>query len=124
MRPLKPVLMKWYSLINISRTAADEVVAEVKAGADSPWFSGHFEGDPILPGIAQLGMVFDIIQESGHKACRVPGINKVRFKQMIRPDDTMKIIVRLKDRSPASYSFRVMVKDQLACSGLLITEEL
>lgn len=114
--------MKWYSLIRISRPAADEVVAEVRVDAESPWFSGHFEGNPVLPGVAQLGMVFDTIKEFGHKACRVSGINKVRFKQMVRPDDTMKIIVRLKNRSPALYSFRVMVNDQLACSGLISTD--
>ena len=116
--------MKWYSVIRMDRPAADEVVAEVRAGADSPWFSGHFEGNPILPGIAQLEMVLDTIQAFGHTPFRVSGIHKVRFKQMIRPDDTLKIHVRLKDRSPALYSFRVMVTDQLACSGLLITEAL
>jgi 3-hydroxyacyl-[acyl-carrier-protein] dehydratase len=115
--------MKWYSLIRISRPAADEVVAEVEVNADSPWFSGHFQGNPILPGVAQLEMVFDTIQEFGHKACRVSEIKKVRFKQMIRPNDTMRIITRLRERSPTSYSFRVMVKGQLACSGLLVTEE-
>jgi len=116
--------MKWYSLIRIRRPAAGEVVAEVRVDPESPWFSGHFEGNPILPGIAQLGMAIDMIKEFGYKACRVSGIKKVRFKQMIRPDDPIKIIVRLKERSPASYSFRVMVKDQLACSGLLCTENL
>jgi 3-hydroxyacyl-[acyl-carrier-protein] dehydratase len=116
------MMVKWYSLIRISRPDPGQVVAEFEVNADSPWFSGHFPGNPILPGIAQLGMVLDAIQEFGHRDCRVSEIKRVRFKQMIRPNDTITIMATCRGRSPASYSFRVMVKGQLACSGLLIAE--
>jgi 3-hydroxyacyl-[acyl-carrier-protein] dehydratase len=127
MRPpvnaLKPTMMKWYSFSRISRPDPDQVVAELVVDTDSPWFSGHFPGNPILPGIAQLQMVLDTVQALELKGCRVSEIRKVRFKRMIRPDDTMTIIVRRRDQSPISYSFRIMVKGQLACTGLLITDE-
>lgn len=116
--------MKWYSLTNISRSASDEIVAEVEVGPDSPWFSGHFPGEPILPGVAQLEMVFDTIQEFSHKALKVSGIRKVRFKQIIRPNDSIRIIARPRKQGSISFSFRVMVKGQLACSGIMVTEEL
>jgi 3-hydroxyacyl-[acyl-carrier-protein] dehydratase len=113
---------KWYSFIRISRPDPGRVVAEVEVDADSPWFSGHFPGDPILPGIAQLGMVLDTIQEFEHGKCRVSQIKKARFKQMIRPNDPITIMTTRRGQNPASYSFRVMVKGQLACTGLLIAE--
>ncbi|MDQ1336437.1 MAG: 3-hydroxyacyl-[acyl-carrier-protein] dehydratase [Thermodesulfobacteriota bacterium] len=120
---LKPMMGTWHSLIRISRPDPVQVVAEWVVNADSPWFSGHFPGNPILPGIAQLGMVLDAIQEFGHRECRVSEIKKVRFKQMIRPNDAITIMATCRGQSPTSYSFRVMVKGQVACTGLLIAEE-
>ena len=113
-------MVKWYSVIRISRPDPGQIMAELEVDADSPWFSGHFPENPILPGIAQLGMVVDTIQESGHKDCWISEIKKLRFKQMIRPHDTITLIIRCRAQGPASYSFRMMVKDQLVCSGLLI----
>lgn len=115
--------MKWYSLKEISRSASNEIVAEVEAGSDSPWFSGHFPGDPILPGVAQLEMVFDAIQESSDKTLKKFAVRKVRFKQIIRPNDPIRIVVRPQGGSPATFSFRVMVKGQVACSGVMVTGE-
>ena len=119
---MNSITTTWYSLLRISHPDPGRVVAEVEVGADSPWFSGHFPGNPILPGIAQLGMVLDIIQEFGHGECKISEIKKVRFKQMIRPKDPITIMTTCRGENPASYSFRVLVKGQLACTGLLITE--
>ena len=116
--------MKWYSLLNINRSAPDEIVAEIKVRPDSFWFSGHFPGDPILPGVAQLEMVFDTIQAFNKDALKASGIKKVRFKQIIRPNDAIKIIARHREQSPQTFSFRVMVRGQLACSGIMITKAL
>lgn len=121
-KALNSITTKWYSLIRISRPDPGRVVAEVEVDADSPWFSGHFPGNPILPGIAQLGMVLDTIQEFGHGECRISEIKKARFKQMIRPNDPITIMTTCRGQNPASYSFRVMVKGQPACTGLLIAE--
>ncbi len=114
---------KWYSLINIGRSASDEIVADFEVGPESPWFSGHFPGEPILPGVAQLEMVFDTIQGFSPKSLRVTSIRKVRFKQMIRPNDSIRIIAKPRDQRSVSFSFRVMAKGQLACSGIMVIEE-
>jgi len=116
--------MKWYSLLNINRSSPDEIVAEMKVSPDSHWFSGHFPGDPILPGVAQLQMVFDTIQAFNKDPLKASGIKKVRFKQIIRPKDGIRIIARRRAQSPQTFSFRVMVKGQLACSGIMVTKAL
>ena len=50
--------MRWHTLHLVS-SSSDEVVMEGEATPDSPWFSGHFPDDPILPGIAQIAMAFE-----------------------------------------------------------------
>ena len=113
----------WYNLNHLEKSDSGQVVAEIQAPPDSPWFSGHFPGHPILPGIAQLGMVFDVIRHFGSQDMKISHISRVRFKQMIRPDDPLRIIVMPQKDHAESYSFRIMIDTELACSGLMKIEK-
>ncbi len=114
--------MKWYSLTHLNHSSSNEILADVEVMPDSPWFSGHFPGDPILPGIAQLAMVFDVIDQLSDQNLKISGIRKVKFKQIIRPDDHLRIIVTPLKKNGWSYSFRIMVEAELACSGVMTVE--
>jgi len=112
----------WYVLKNLNQTDSKEISADIQVPRDSTWFSGHFPGDPILPGIAQLGMVFDAIRQLGNQNIKISSINRVRFKQIIRPDDHLEIIVVPRKNYAKSYSFRIMVGEKLACTGVITIE--
>jgi 3-hydroxymyristoyl/3-hydroxydecanoyl-(acyl carrier protein) dehydratase len=112
----------WYKLKNIEKPYSGPIVAEIQVLTDSPWFSGHFPGQPILPGIAQLGMVFDAICHFGNPDMKITHISRVRFKQMIRPDDHLHVIVTPQKGQAGSYAFRIMMDTELACSGLMKVE--
>ena len=114
--------MKWYMLNNLNQSDLNEISADIQVQPDSPWFRGHFPGEPILPGIAQLGMVFDAITKSCNQDLKISSVHRVRFKQIIRPDDHLKIIVRPLEKKAGSYSFRIMVEEELACSGVMTVE--
>lgn len=114
--------MKWYSLTHLNHSSSNEILADVEVMPDSPWFSGHFPREPILPGIAQLGMVFDAITKSCNQALKISSVRRVRFKQIIRPDDHLRIIVTPLKKNGWSYSFRIMVEAELACSGVMTVE--
>ena len=85
-------------------------------------FSGHFPGKPILPGIAQLGMVFDVITHSCGKNWKISNIHRVRFKQIIRPNECVTIIATPMKKKAGAYSFRIMVKEKLACTGIIMVK--
>lgn len=112
----------WYVLKNLNQADSKEISADIQIPRDSTWFSGHFPGDPILPGIAQLGMVFDVIHQLGNQNMKISSINRVRFKQIIRPDDHLKIIAVPRENYAESYSFRIMVGKKLVCSGVMTLE--
>ena len=114
----------WHTVALEKGSLQDEIVARAKAAVESPWFSGHFPGEPILPGIAQMQMVYEAIQQAGVRDLRINCIKRTLFKRVIQPEEEITIYAVPLNDSPLSYSFRIMVKGKLACSGILITERL
>ena len=113
----------WYSLTNIKRSSSNEIIADAIASGKSPWFSGHFPGEPILPGVALLGMVFDAIKQAYGKNLKVFGVKRVKFKQIIKPSDKIQIIAREKNGDNSLYTFQVIVDSQIACNGIMTVEQ-
>ena len=109
----------WYSLTNIKKSSSNKILADAIASSKSPWFSGHFPGEPILPGIAQLGMVFDAIKQACGKNLKIFGIKRVKFKQIIKPGNKIQIIASKKNDDNSLYTFQVMVDSQIACNGIM-----
>lgn len=112
----------WHLLKKPVSGRAGEISADIIIGPDSLWFDGHFPGFPVLPGIAQLGMVFEATREFLKKEVGdigLSGISRVRFRQLIRPGDAIRVMAIPDDGNPSRYRFRVMAGNQLACSGIM-----
>jgi len=116
--------MMWHSIKNLRQSAVNEISANIQINPDSPWFSGHFPDEPILPGIAQLGIVFEAIEQSRNQKLVVSGVSRVRFKQIIRSDDHLRIFVTPAEDNSGLYSFRIMIDEELACSGIMMVDKL
>ena len=112
----------WYKVNNMNRSAENEISADIRVPSDSPWFDGHFPGEPILPGVAQIGIVFDAIRKAHNQELKVSSVRRVRFKRIIRPDDQLKIIAVPLKQETDSYSFRILVQDETVCSGVMTVE--
>jgi acyl carrier protein len=96
----------------------DELAARVTTDSQSPWFSGHFPDNPILPGIAQLKMVADLIAASRQDDVRLTGVSRVKFRKIVRPGETLDIhatFVQIKEQ----YMFRITSGNAEVCSGVM-----
>ncbi len=67
-----------------------------KCNLNEPYFAGHFPGNPVMPGVlilealAQTGAVAILsLPEHRGKTAYFAGIDKAKFKQMVRPGDTL-----------------------------------
>jgi 3-hydroxyacyl-[acyl-carrier-protein] dehydratase len=99
------------------------ITASVITAGDSPWFSGHFPGDPILPGIAQLKMVIDVVRKHKNGDCCISGLSRVKFRKIIRPSDQLDIQI-LDSNTENQYSFKITCGNEDVCSGkILLTQK-
>jgi 3-hydroxyacyl-[acyl-carrier-protein] dehydratase len=110
----------WHCVQNPREVVSNEFSADATPERDSLWFDGHFPGAPILPGIAQLGMVSDLLKWRAEKqgmTIAISSFSRVRFRQFILPEDTVTVTIMPEDNDPSAYKFRIIAKGQLACSG-------
>ncbi len=108
----------WYEMSFDKPGSDGEIKARVCVPADSPWFDGHFPQAPVLPGVAQLGMVHDFLCRWFNRRLPVTRVGRVRFKQMIRPDQPLILTVTTGDAN-GNHSFRICGDEGLICSGLI-----
>lgn len=64
--------------------------------ANEPFFQGHFPGRPIMPGVLILehmaqvgGVLFLYDAPPGEKLIVIAGMEKVRFRKLVTPGDTL-----------------------------------
>jgi len=110
----------WHERIQPTAPTENGITADFRLGSDSIWFDGHFPDNPVLPGVAQLAMVLELIQaQAGLKGATVTEIRRVRFKQMITPDDTVTVVVHRRPGSAACFDFQILKDAEPACSGIM-----
>ncbi len=109
----------WHSCIATELDQNNSMLARMSVKPDSPWFSGHFPDEPILPGIAQLSMVTEILQTVLGINGSLQSVSRVKFKKIIRPDDILDIKIN-RDKKEHHYSFKITSEQQEVCSGRLV----
>ncbi len=78
------------------------VVATKYLRPEESWFKGHFPGMPVQPGVltiemlAQAGAVCALsLPENKGKIAFFAGIDKARFRQQVKPGDTLVLSVEM-----------------------------
>jgi 3-hydroxyacyl-[acyl-carrier-protein] dehydratase len=88
--------------------------ARVRVEATSRAFDGHFDGDPVLPGIAHLVIVGRGLSALGAGGLRT--VPWVRFRQMVRPGDVLDVVVERAEGG--RWRFEIRAGDALVAAGL------
>jgi 3-hydroxyacyl-[acyl-carrier-protein] dehydratase len=108
----------------IFRTETDNAItAQGVVPAGSAWFDGHFPEAPILPGVAQLAMVVDILNQTLCRTVTVTCASRVRFKSAIRPGDEVTVEIKPKAGVPLTYAFQISCGNEPSSGGFLTIAE-
>lgn len=96
---------------------------------NEPFFAGHFPGNPVMPGVlivealAQVGAVALLSEEENQgKLGLLTGLDRVRFRRMVRPGDCIRLEVDLlRRRGPLGRATgRALVDGELAAEAEIL----
>ena len=89
----------------------------------SPLLSGHFPEHPILPGIAHLGLALLGAREIEGSGVSLLSLQGVRFRQPVKPEDTVELLV-VRGARPGALRFEVRRGETVASSGAFVVGDL
>jgi len=119
---------QWNLLGEIHSAGENEIEASCFVPVDSPWFEGHFPGEPILPGIAIVHTVEQAILkdiQKNNERVVLDELRRIRFVQPVRPGEELKITVLREDTGgEILFSFKVINKENIVSSGLIIGKKI
>ena len=129
---IKAIIPHRYPFLLIDQI--DEIVDRTIIGRkavtiNEPFFQGHFPEKAVMPGVliieslAQTGAVLLLSQEEFKgKIAYFAGIDQVRFKQVVRPGDVLKLEVTLtRQRSSVGFaSANAYVDNNIVCTAELM----
>jgi 3-hydroxyacyl-[acyl-carrier-protein] dehydratase len=93
---------------------------------DEYYFKGHFPDNPIMPGViivetlAQVGAIVMLtLEKFKGKLVLFAGIDKVRFKKIVKPGDVLELEVKISNMklNVGKGIGRATVKGELVCSA-------
>jgi acyl carrier protein len=108
----------WYFRPSLKKITDNTILAHVTVSGGSPWFSGHFTNNPILPGIAQLNMIAEVIALSRNENLCIKRLSRVKFKKIVRPGERLEIHASATETTNL-YTFRITSEAQDVCSGTM-----
>jgi 3-hydroxyacyl-[acyl-carrier-protein] dehydratase len=89
-----------FRLLRLATAPAGTAVAELLVPADSPIFAGHFPGRPLLPGIAHLALLRQVLDELAARG-GLPGgpgvgtaiteVRRLRLRRPVLPGDRIEL---------------------------------
>jgi 3-hydroxyacyl-[acyl-carrier-protein] dehydratase len=107
-------------------TVAEHIEARWMITGEEYFLAGHFPGNPIVPGVIQLealaqaGAITMLVDDRyAGKLALFGGVEKVRFRRVVRPGDELRLVVdveRLSARGGWAQA-RASVGDETTCEA-------
>ena len=98
---------------------------------NEPFFQGHFPGQPVMPGVLSLEsmaqatafLMLHELDDPLKKNMFISGVDKVRYRRLIVPGDTLRINIKLVSKKLTLYKFdgTIKIDNQLAVQAKIFS---
>ena len=116
--------------------AGEKIVGHKALQHNDPWFEGHFPGNPIMPGVLLIECMAQVGALLAAKSWNIqptdatiffPSVEKAKFRQAVKPLDTLEIPVQIigRKRDFVRFEGNVLVsqKTVASCTFMAVTVE-
>ena len=90
--------------VHNERLAAESFECELPIAAELDCFAGHFPGEPIVPGVVQVGWAVHLAEKLGLKTSDFAGIPRAKFSAIIVPGTRLRLSL-LRKSSAVDFRF-------------------
>ena len=92
-----------------------------KVSERSPCFDGHFEGAPILPGIAHIALALTACAARAGAPVLLKGLRDFRLAHPLAPGDEVSVVLTA-GTDPATIRFEIRRVSEAVSGGLLVVD--
>jgi len=102
-----------YTLEKIDFSDA-QINAQVKLNAQNLIFMGHFPDIPVLPGVAMMQMIKEILEFQEERNLQISKAGNMKFLQMVNPEKTelLDIQISITERNDDSLKIKAQISDE------------
>lgn len=110
-------------VIDSERLAGKRIRLVLEVDSDAEVFQGHFEGQPILPGVAQIDWAVSLAGRYLGLAGAFSGMEKIKFRRIIQPPAQVRLCLDWQAaRGRLLFEYREDADGPLCSSGCLCFE--
>ena len=97
---------------------AGRVARELAVPEELAYLEGHFEGFPVVPGVAQVGWVMDAAEAALGGSLRLAAVENLKFRELLLPGQRFRLEVEW-DAPPEALRFRLAAGERVFSTGRL-----
>lgn len=106
-----------FSIEELSRDETSRTFS-ARALASAPFFKGHFPGNPILPGVAQLSeLALPLARAAWPELPPLRRVTRLKFHRLVRPEEPL--TVRVARTSPRRVEFSIAAGAEPVSAGAM-----
>lgn len=79
---------EFYKVLEFKKMSENQILAVIEINRDHDIYKGHFPNQPIVPGVCQIQIVKELLEELVGKKLQMTHGDNIKFTSMIIPDQT------------------------------------
>lgn len=89
------MLINDFFKITDSTNAVGKLSSRIKLNAKHKIFGGHFPGNPVTPGVVQIQIVKEILENHFNKELALKTMSRCKFLRILNPNETPELFINL-----------------------------